>query len=258
MNVGERNELIFKIILVHKRDNRLRLFNQPITGVGFMNKEYSQLPLNFDINSLTTMSDNELNDFAKSISIGKAPASAKADVYINGEGVSLKSLEAAPAAIVNHTARPGFEFACQQKQICIDELDSIIEEYWIKRLNGEIREDVKVTNPDCPFANHKEYLRPLLEYFLFEGTGKKLSIAPAEYIIEFSIPFDETKYRKLNKIEAVNNIWSKLIFSLRATKGMPKNYNINTYTGENAESIARWVRYCNNKYRGALHIRTSR
>lgn len=258
MNVGERNELIFKIILVHKRDNRLRLFNQPITSVGFMNKEYSRLPHNFNINSLTTMSDNELNDFTESIGIGKAPAGAKADVYINRIGVSLKSLEAAPAALVNHTKRPGFEFACQQKHININELDSIIDEYWSKRQNGLIKEDTRTTDPNCPFVSHRDYLRPLLEYFLFEGTGTKLSIAPAEYIIEFSNPFDETKYRKLNKFEAVNNIWSKLIFSLRATKGMPKNYNINTYTGKNAESIARWVRYCNNKYRGALHIRTSK
>jgi hypothetical protein len=258
MNVGERDELIFKLIMIYKRDHNETLFGQPIKSVGFMGKEFGKLPVDFTITELKEMSDIQIETIASSIGSKKAPTGAKADVEINGEGISLKSLRAALDALVNHTSRPGFEFACQNTRVSIENLDIIIDDYWNKRMSGIIAEDTRTTDLNCPFSGYKEYLGPILEYFLFDGTGSKLSIAPAKYLIEFSNPYDESSYKRLNRQDAVDAIWPKLIFSLRAKKGMPSCYNVNTYNGKNAASIAKWVRYYSNEYRGALHIRTSK
>lgn len=258
MNTGERDELICKIYLTYKRDNGFSLFGERIHSVGFKGREYGKLPSGFNVNSLARLDDYSLECFAQSLGMGKAPTGAKADVYINGIGVSLKSLAAAPAALVNHTARPGFEFACGNAQTPIEELDEIVDRYWSLRMAGLITEDTRISDTNCPFIPYKEYLRPILEYFLFRGTGSKLSDAPAEYLIEFSDPLDDNTYRKLTKADAVDAVWPKLIFSLRAKKGMPQNYNLQTYRGANAASIAKWVRYHSGDYRGALHIRTSK
>lgn len=258
MNIGERDELIFKIFMTQKRDWRETLFGETVKSIGFDGIEYGSLPNSIDMNVVLGMNDIDLNRLAASMGILKAPTGAKADVYINGAGFSLKSMAAAPAALVNHTARPGFEFACLNANASIYILDNIIDDYWEKRMEGIITEDTRISDVNCPFSGYKEYMRPILEYFLFEGTGGKLSVFPADYIIEFGNPIDEYTYRLLTKEDAVNDVWPKLIFSLRAKKGMPSNYNPNTFCGKNAESIARWVRYHSGDYRGALHIRASR
>ncbi len=258
MNVGERDELIFKIYMTHKRDLREELFGEIVESVSFNDVEFDSLSVGFDVCSMLRMDDFELNSLAASMGILKAPTGAKADVYINGAGISLKSMAAAPAALVNHTARPGFEFACLNANASIDILDGIIDDYWNKRMEGIITEDTRISDVNCPFKGHKEYMRPILEYFLFEGTGSKVSSFPADYIIEFNNPLDESTYRRLTKKDAVNDVWPKLIFSLRSKKGMPKDYNLNTYRGKNAASIARWVRYHSGDYRGALHIRATK
>lgn len=258
MNVGERDELIFKIYMTQRRDCGENLFGEPIESVSFDGVEYYSLPDTIDMNTVLNMSDLELNRLAASMGILKAPTGAKADVYINGMGISLKSMAAAPAALVNHTARPGFEFACLNANTSINILDDIVDDYWNKRMNGIITEDTRISDINCPFNGYREYMRPILEYFLFEGTGSKISAFPADYIVEFDSPVNECTYRLLTKEDAVNDVWPKLIFSLRAKKGMPSNYNPNTFCGKNAESIARWVKYHSGDYRGALHIRASR
>lgn len=258
MNVGERDELIFKIYMTQIRDREESLLGEALKSVGFDRIEYGSLPNGIDMNAVLGMNAFELNRLAASMGILKAPTGAKADVYIDGAGYSLKSMAAAPAALVNHTARPGFEFACLNANTSIDTLDNIVDDYWNKRMDGIITEDTRISDFNCPFKGYKEYMRPILEYFLFEGTGGKRSAFPADYIIEFGNPVDESTYRLLTREDAVNDVWPKLIFSLRAKKGMPKNYNPNTFFGKNAESIARWVKYHSGDYRGALHIRASK
>lgn len=258
MNSGERDELAFKLALVYMRDNKVPLFGQALTKVGFGRSEYKSLPNGVNLDKIKNATEAQLVNWCEAIGAGKSPTGAKADIFINGIGVSLKSLKAAPPALVNHTSRPGFDFACRNSGTTINELDTIIDEYWRLRKAGTISEDTKNTDSSCPFKNHKEYMRPILEYFLFKGTGSKLSDFPAEYIIEFSEPCSTSTYKKLTKTDAVDSVWPKLIFSLRAKKGMPSDYNKNTYRGPNAESIARWVEYINDDYRGALHIRSSR
>lgn len=258
MNIGERDELVFKIIMTYKRDHHLTLFDEPVTSVGFADCEYGTLPSDFEPYKIRSTSDSDIQALAESININKAPAGAKADIYINHIGYSLKSLAAAPAALVNHTARPGFAYACQNAGVEIETLDLIVDNYWEKRISGIITEDVRNSNPECPFREHKEYMKPILEYFLFDGTGSRLSAYPAEYVIEFSNPVLESTYTKLSKSDAVDAVWPKLIFSLRSKKGMPKDYSLETYRGKNAESIAKWVRFLHDDYRGALHIRSTK
>lgn len=258
MNQGERDELKCKIFLVYLRDNRKSLLSEQISSVGFMGTEFKQLPTSFDCNTLSTINEKDLYKLASSLGIGKAPTGAKADVEINGVGVSLKSQSAAPAALVNHTNRIGFQFACLQSNTDIKQLDDIIDEYWRLRMSGRIAEDVKNSDPICPFLSYKNYMKPILEYFLFSGTGSKISNAPAEYLIEFENPVDIDTYKKLTKSDAVDAVWPKLVFSLRAKKGMPKDYNPDTYTGKGAESIKKWVMFHSDDYRGALHIRATK
>lgn len=258
MNQGEIDEIKCKIVLTHMRDQCIPLFGETIQSVGFANVEYHALPTNFTLEDLRFISESDLIRIAHYIGVEKAATGAKADVEINHIGVSLKSMSAAPAALVNHTNRKGFEFTCHTVGVDIQELDSIIDDYWELRTNGQIAEDTKIIDPLCPFNTHKEYMRPILEYFLFTGTGSKLSRYPAEYLIKITDPLDSTTYEKLSKSEAFDELWPNLIFSLRAKKGMPKNYNPQTYTGNGAESIAKWVRFSSGDYRGALHIRATR
>lgn len=258
MNAGERDELIFKLLLTQMRDTNTPLFGEKISSVGFLGIEYGSLPPQINIQLIKTLSDNELQNIANKLYMSKAPSGAKSDVYINNIGVSLKSHSAAPAALVNHTARPGFEFACLITNSSIVTLDSIIEQYWVLRESGVITEDTKISDLNCPFKSYKEYLRPILEYFLFTGTGSKVSATKAQYLLEFSDPCDIRSCNKLTPADAVDAVWPKLIFSLRAKKGMPSNYDLETYTGKNADSIKKWVHYHSGDYRGALHIRSSK
>lgn len=257
MNVGERDELIFKIAMIALRDSHGNLFGKPVTSVGFKS-EYGQLPANYNLAQLRNMSDTELSKFAAQYGITKAATGAKSDIYINGNGISLKSLRAAPAALVNHTARPRFEFACRNSGADITFLDNAVSQYWDLRFKCIISEDTRISDQNCPFINYKQKIKPVIEYFLFNGTGSKRSDYPARGIIEFTDPLNSNTYSWLSPDEAFESVWPKLIFSLRAKKGMPADYDPNTYRGKDAESIAKWVRYINEDYRGALHIRCSK
>ena len=258
MNIGERDELIFKFVMIALRDSHGKLFGENVNSVGFGNREYRALPPNFNLNQLNSMSDDQLNIIAAQHGISKAATGDKSDIYINGKGISLKSLRAAPAALVNHTARPGFEFACNNSGANIAFLDEAVDNYWKLRINGTISEDTRTTDRNCPFIPYKAQLKPVIEYFLFKGTGSKLSNHPACGIIEFTDPLNPYTYTWLSPDDAFESVWPKLIFSLRAKKGMPTNYDLNTYRGKGAQSIARWVKFTSGDYRGALHIRCSK
>ncbi|MDR1404926.1 MAG: hypothetical protein LBJ20_05125 [Candidatus Methanoplasma sp.] len=226
-------------------------------SVGFW-KEYKSAP---DIFTETmtvdsNWSESKIMEIAGEMLIEKAPVSCKSDVYINGNGYSLKSTYGANSALVNHTNRIGFERVCRETGADIAVLDSIIDNYWKLRESGDIREDVSNSDPASPFQGYKEYFRPILEYFLFVGSGSRRSKNPADYILEFGDPFDNTKWKIITKREAIDVFWPKLVFSMRSKKGMPPNYDLD-YRGPDASSIAKWVRNCRGEYKGALHIRVA-
>lgn len=254
MNSGERDELIIKLVLIDMRDKHISWKNMSITSVGFDAVEYKDLPNDFSFKKLEG-DDNYLINVCKYVGVQKAGVNDKADVYINKIGYSLKSLSAAPPALVNHTNRAGFEVACKHANIDIKDLDVLIKNYWKLRVAGEIMEDVTNGNPKSPFACHKDVIGPVLSYFLFEGSGKGLSPHKADYILDYRNPIDSTTWHKYSPDDAVDLLWTRLVFSMRSKKGMPTNYNPITFCGKNADSIKQWVVTMNGSHKGALHIR---
>jgi len=253
MNSGERGEYLIKLKLIEMRDNGVPFFGETIRSVGFGGNEY--LPLPDDFSFMERRNDDELTSICHCLGIRKGSTFDKSDVYINGRGYSLKSLSAAPPALVNHTKRNGFEFACTNVGMDIARLDGIVNRYWESRLSGQIKEDVPNTHPFSPFAMEQETLSPILQYFLFTGSGSKVSEHPAEFLLEYRNPLDTETWRKIDPDTAIDELWPYLFFSIRAKKGMPSNYHPDTYRGENAESILRWTRFTSGDYRGALHVR---
>ena len=255
MNSGEKNELLLKLYLVHMRDIGISHKSIGIVNkVGFPPVKYGRLPADFDIKTIVSMNDQKLKILSSSLGISKSPAKSKSDVYINGEGYSVKSLASAPPAIVNHTARPGFETACRQTGVDIADLDELVDKYWELRRSGKIKEDVGSMHARSPFGNGRDILEPLLRYFLFIGTGSGPSEHRADYILDYTDPICSETWRVLSASDVIDEIWDKLVFSLRSKKGMPGGYPKNLDRSKNG-SIARWTQYIQNEYRGALHIR---
>jgi|688.fasta_scaffold193407_2 hypothetical protein len=262
MNEGEKAELKFIATLATKIDSEVKLFN----GKKFLIKKV-EIPIkdslltiekiNENINpmQIDKLSEEELNIFCKKNKIKKAGAHSKADVYINSEPYSVKYTNSAPPAIVNHTNRLGWEFAANVKNISIDNLDKIIDEYWQKRIDGVIREDVANTESESPFAVNKKDLLPYLEYFSFEGTGSKLSNHKANAVIEFSNPCFEETWKIINKLDFIDSVWDRLVFSLRSKKGMPSDINSKRISEDERKSILKWSRDIDGNLKGALHIR---
>ena len=239
-NVGERDEPLIIEKLVSLRGKRAG-------AIGTINSVADYLGIEYPVGT-------------KSTQIMKAPTGAKRDVVINGKGYSLKSTRAAPPAIVNHTTREKWIMVCKRIGVQIDMLDEMVSEYWKLRTKGKIREDVPVSHPRCPFGNTRarlRYLKVLINYFLFDGTGSKDSRCPADYILEFTDPLDPTTWTVWDKDSAFDHMWPKMVFSIRAKKGMPTNYP-NMWNAKKKALIEPWVRFIDGDYRGALHIRARR
>lgn len=212
------------------------------------------------INSVADYRGREYPTGIRSAQIMKAPTVAKRDVMVNGKGYSLKSTRAAPPAIVNHSTREKWIRVCERVGAQIDTLDEMVSEYWELRTHSKIGEDVPSSNYRCPFGNtekRRQYLKALINYFLFDGTGSKDSSYPADYILEFDYPLAVETWKILDRDSAFDSMWPKMIFSIRAKKGMPTNYP-RMWDVKKKALIDPWVRFINEKYRGALHIRVKR
>ena len=201
---------------------------------------------------ISGFSDSELSAFCSINGIVKAGSHSKADVYINGIGYSVKYSNASPPSLINHTPRHGWEFVAKKKGVSIANLDALIAQYWQKRIAGTISEDVPNTNPNSPFNSNIGILLPYLEYFIFEGTGSRLSKHPASEVIEYSDPCNFSSWKLLNKTQLVQNIWPRLIFSIRE-KGMPKN--IKSLPQPKKNSVMLWARNYQGLLKGSLHVR---
>jgi hypothetical protein len=258
MNQGERDELIVQLKLID-----LRQQSYDVKGIGEIKSiklrtEYNNLPSGFVLNDLLSFNDLELIKFSACCGISKAGTGLKADTIINGEPISLKSNKSAPPALVNHTTRPGFEFAAINSGGNIKVLDDLINEYWELRINKKIGEDIHNDNPLSPFRTKKVELKPILNYFLFDGTGGGFSKLPANRILGFTNPLDVSTWRFYDKNDAVDLYWDKLVFSLRAKKGMPGGYpnNLTKKMSLLKSSIDLWTNHIDGDHRGALHIRS--
>jgi hypothetical protein len=206
---------------------------------------------------------NEITDFqgipyekvGKKYKINKSPWTAKSDVIINGFGYSIKSTRSAPAAIVNHTTREKWMNVCEKVGVSIKPLDNMVEEYWNLVLNKGHGVDIKAYDEECPFGKDKkskQYLKKLLNYFLFEGTGARDSIAPADFILDVEDPEDFSKWKVMDRDQAFDMMWPHLTFCVR-NKGMPDNYP--ELDKEIVRLMKKWTRIFNGTPHGALHIR---
>lgn len=252
-NTGEQNETFLKAFL-------LMMFHEqkPLTGkhnIGVI-KTLKFSP-NGDLpvwkKNYGRLLQNRKYELLKKV-FPKAPTGSKADLEINGVRYSVKNKLGAKSAIVNHTNRAGFLRIFKLLNIDISKLDEIINEYWDKRISGKIKEDSNNKDTNSPFSKHREYLKPVLEYFLFTGTGSKDSSFPADKILIFDEPEDTENYIVLNKSETVNSLWDHLTFSIRSKKGMPSNYNPIKH-----KDLSPWVRIHQSTAsspKGSLHIRS--
>jgi hypothetical protein len=254
MNQGERDELLAAIRLVQLREagKSLPLLGE-IKSVCYGVREYSAAPASVVITN-HSLSDQSLSLLATKMGIKKGGRNDKADVYVNGKGVSIKSMRNAPPALVNHTARPGWVRICEEIDHDIRPLDAIIDRYWQLRQKEKIKEDIANSDSASPFRENLKYLKPLLSYFLFRGTGSSESLSPADYLLDFTDPLSESTWRIFSPEGIVDLIWPKLVFSVRSKKGMPPTYP-HMSDQEKQKSIARWTKFHQNEYRGALHVR---
>tara|TARA_B110000459_G_C16467976_1_gene428345 strand:+ start:22 stop:798 length:777 start_codon:yes stop_codon:yes gene_type:complete len=258
MNKGELDEILCILKLIKMRENKIPFFSNEIWSIKSNGIELIDLPNNINIDKLKDK--NEILQVAELCNLKKSPSGSKADVHINEQGYSIKSNRSAPPAIVNHTSRPGFVNVCKRIGVSIEPLDKIIKDYWGKRNEGEFGEDVKNTDKQSPFVNHLEYMRPIINYFLFDGTGQKDSHYPSKGIIVFENPLNSNGWDLYNKTNALDFFWHKLIFSLRSKKGMPTGYpdKMSKKAMLQKSSIDKWTQYIDGGYRGALHIRTTK
>ena len=249
-NIGEYDEMRAKLHLIELRDAGKTVviagMNVVVSSVKNNGVECVSLPPE---TVLSGLNDSQVESLAIQVGAFKAPKGSKADVYVNGLGISVKSHRGANPAFLNHTHRAGLLKVCQRIGVSIDELDLIIKEYWEKRKAGIIREDVSNSDPNSPFVNHLEYLKPIMNYFLFTGAAQKDSSYPAEFILDFTDPLDESSW-KFSKDEYLDDNWDHIIFSVRS-KGMPPSYP----NGKGADFIKPWVEYTDGKYKGSLHGR---
>jgi len=263
MNKGERAELKFIATLGCHIGQSIKFSNSPngfivnsieIPTNGTQSKVVlSKFPITITPVAIAAMSDLQLKSFCQSTGIVKAGLFSKSDVYINGKGYSIKSYDGSPPAIVNHTNRIGWEFVAQQIGSSISPLDILVNDYWNKRVNGVIKEDVLNSNVNSPFSSHFRTLEPFLNYFCFDGSGSKKSNHPADYMVEFSDPCNLNTCSIYDRGNYLSHHWSNLCFSMRSKKGMPRD--INALSLANTSSIMMWSRNFQGSLRGSLHVR---
>jgi len=260
MNQGEVAELKFIATLccyiskeVTFKTLEKLIVNQVEIPIGDLKKAPKLFLSNVTPDLIKKLNEDQLQEFCELNGISKAAVFSKADIFINGIGYSIKYRNAAPPALVNHTRRTGWEFAAEKKGVPIAPLDAIVADYWQKRLSGIISEDVQNTHANSPFSPFINTLSPFLEYFIFEGTGTRLSKHPASEVIEFSDPCNFSTWELINRKKLIQNIWPRLVFSVRSGKGMPDD--INSLTTEESNSVMLWAKNINGNLKGALHVR---
>jgi hypothetical protein len=237
-NIGERDEILLQLRLIHLNNNKNFDELKEIFG-----EEASE-----GISILNIDTDDEID---KPNKLSKAPQGAKADCRIR----MTKTNNVYNPAILNHTPRSAKIF--NKGGIfndLVECLDIIAEEYRNKRGNNLIGEDTLISNLTC--LKHDPVLKKqvikILLYFVFDGTGKGYSKYKSDAIM--TCQGDKIIFRKCDSIQNkklyIESIYDKIVISFR-DKGMPKVPN---------EYCKPWV-YDeikpdgSIKHKGSLHIR---
>lgn len=250
MNQGEKNEILFKIFLCFLKKKKIKsTILGEIKTLGFNNKHYLSLQEEIDFQRLTN--NVKIQELCEKLKIEKSSPKNKADIHINKTAYSIKYMNAAPPSIINHTNRKGFVRIAKKLNLKISKLDGLMSKYWDLRNSNKITEDCGNNNPFSPFVNHKEILRPYLEYFCFLGSGSAESDFPAEKVIKFYQFNDPSTWKIYSKNETIDEIWNGLYFCMRGGKGMPKDYE----KSKDKKIIEPWTQFSSGKFRGALSVR---
>ena len=135
-------------------------------------------------------------------------------------------------------------------------LDQMVNKYWSLRLTAKIKEDVATTEVNCPFSKPDEnyslnVLKPLINYFAFDGTGTRDSKAPAKYILSLSDPTDTKTWTYYDKSSFIYSVWNYLVFSIRS-KSTPQSLDPNN---KDHQLMNEWIRECDGLLKGALSVR---
>lgn len=261
LNKGEQDETLIKFYFVYARMNKYKM---PIgkeiceiESVGDKDHDFLDLPILINWSSISDDPDSPaiITSICHSCHISKAGRFDKADVFVNHIGISLKSQAGGYPTIINQTRRSKIlRVMLHFIHMDIKPLDQMVESYWQGRLNHSFGEDVKNDDPHSPFRIDfgavlaKEYLKPLLNYFSFDGTGTRLSLAPAKLILDFNDPFDSKTWSYFDKNNYVDLIFNRLVFSIRG-KGLIKDL---------PEEDLLWIKEINNQKKGTLNVRISK
>ena len=250
MNIGEASERYLKAFLLKARDKNIE--NTVFGKIKEISDDANLSELKWKPEAEQYLQSFDVQQLVNILCIGKAKTSSKADLSVNGIQYTLKEINGSPPAIVNHTPRPGFETACNHVGVSIKKLDDIILKYWELRKKGTIKEDTKISDPNCPFRPYKDYLKPIIEYFLFTGTGRGTSNFPADKVLEINYKCLPSEMRIFEKDDYFDDVWNKLQISIRS-KGMPPNYP----DCKHSDSISKWTHIAEGKHKGSLHIRVN-
>lgn len=252
INKGELDEYLIKLFLVECREKKLPvpLGKQvvEVCSVGDLDHEYLvprvSVPWSEQESKFIVFICNEIH-------AGKSKSGDKADVYINHIGVSVKSRRGAAPTIINQTSRDKILRVMNSLRQPIAPLDRIVDRYWSFRLNGGTEDVSNETSPLNPFCvdengcSNLDYLKPLLNYFAFRGSGTKDSRSPAKYVLSIGSPDDISTWVYYDEDNFVEEHWDKFIFSLRS-HGMPKKIT---------DEMIPWIRMVNGRKKGLLNVR---
>ncbi|MBT4393056.1 MAG: hypothetical protein HOA54_03570 [Candidatus Peribacter sp.] len=262
-NQGEENEIFLKALLTKHFRLGLELIGAPTEIIIIRELSFgpdTEVPV--WTNELSQLLDEKKYEELKEF-FPKAKTSFKADLSINGINYSVKFNGGAKPAIVNHTNRAGFLDVCTRIGVNIDKLDELVANYWSLRISNQIREDIDNSNPLSPFKDYQEYLSPILEYFIFKGTGRGISVFPADKVLIFQDTFDPHTYKIISESDIINEKWNDFRFSIRSKKGMPitvlpDGTKVDNYNPVRHALLAPWVRFHPPDHpfpKGALHVR---
>lgn len=222
LNSGDIEESLIKAQLLCLQNQQIRT---PFGYIQKLENEPDQLIQNkkLTLYKLHTFTKAELIECFVKSNILKSKANSKADVFINNQGVSIKTLEQGYPTVINHTHRQNFLRVLEYLKLDIQILDTCITEYHFLRQNQKIGEDVLNSNPLSPFHKFKSYFQPILTYFLFEGSGRGISDLRAENILVVKQIFmPQYWYWFSNSQQFIDKVWDFLVFLIR-DKGL--NYD---------------------------------
>lgn len=258
-NVGERDEYLLKLFLIECRQKKVSIpigdKMEIVRTVGTRTEEYGDLSFSLEWNTLEA---EELISVCASVKATKAKLFDKADVYVNGIGISVKSERGGNPSLINHTTRDKIVRVMKSIKQPILQLDKIVDRYWDMRLAKKIKEDTCISDALCPFGAPDDekslaVIKPLLNYFAFDGTGTRDSASPALLILSLKSPTDVKTWKYFSKDNFVESVWSRLVFSIRG-KSTPQFID---ESGEDHQLMLPWIREVDGTLKGALSVRVA-